>query len=302
MSDMNELDSAIEAAFPPETDTSQAEGGENEGQPGDGEEEQEATEGQEGEKGGETDPEGVTGDEKEGQNKPDEPAKPKKKDRYQERIDHKTRENYELKARIAQLEEERDAKPPELPPQPDPANYRYRNEEERIQAQRQFDYDMGKWQSEVERINTEHANRGQVKIQNEQRQYFTKMSGEKSIYGEYDTALRNLSNYKMTPELHNALLHDSNNTDLFCFLGNNPKLADEVFKLRGYQQSYRLAEISYKLQAAKVRSKAKPSSAPAPTGKPKGGSGGKGGKSLADMSDTEYRNAMKKAKAKLSKF
>jgi hypothetical protein len=130
------------------------------------------------------------------------------------------------------------------------------------------------------------------------------MASEKSVFGDYDSAVRTLGSFKMTPELHEALSHDENNTDLFCFLGNpkNHSIAEDVFSLKGYAQARKLAEISFKLQAAKARQKAKPSKSKPPVNKPKGGKGGGGGIDFDNMPDAKYREIMGKAKAKIGKF
>lgn len=235
----------------------------------------------------------------------DQTPKPKK-NRFQERIDQKTRENHELRQKLEEYEAKLESIPPELPPKPDPSKYTYdktiKGDYERAVAQ--YNQDIGKWEKTCESITAEHANKGKARIQREQQQYFSKIASEKSIYGDYNTAVRSLGSYQMTPELHEALLHDENNTDLFCFLGNpkNNKFAEQVFGLKGYAQARKLAELSFKLQAAKARQQAKKGTDSLPVGKPKGGKGGGGGIDFDKMSDADYRKVMGKAKAKLGKF
>lgn len=237
--------------------------------------------------------------------KPETPQKPKK-NRFQERIDQKTREAYELRQRVEELEAKIESVPPEFPPKPDPNKYTFDKnvQGDRERAIAQFNKDVGKWEAACESIKTAHENKGAQRIQSEQQRYFSKMAAEKSVYGDYGTAVQTLGSFKMTPELHEALAHDDNNTDLFCFLGNpkNRAVANEVFGLKGYSQARKLAEISFKLQAAKSRQQAKPSNAKSPIGKPKGGKGGAGGIDFDKMPDAEYRKLMGKAKAKLGKF
>jgi hypothetical protein len=237
--------------------------------------------------------------------KQDQQPKPKK-NRFQERIDYKTQENRELRQKLEELEAQIESKPPELPPAPDPNKYtfdkRIKGDFERAQAK--YYQDVGKWEAQCETVKSEHEGRGTQRVQKEQQRYFSKMASEKSFYGDYDTAVRTLGSFKMTPELHEALSHDDNNTDLFCFLGN-PKhhsIAEEVFSMKGYSQARKLAEISFKLQAAKARQKAKPSGSKPPVSKPKGGKGGSGGLDFEKMNDADYLKLMGKAKAKIGKF
>ncbi len=249
---------------------------------------------------GTDDVEGVEVDDKD--KKPDQTPKPKR-NKFQERIDEKTREVYELRQKLETIQAELESKPPELPPKPDPSKYTFdktvKGDFERAQAQ--YHQDVGKWEAKCESITTAHEKRGEQRIQAEQQKYFSKMSAEKSIFGDYDTAVRSLSSYAMTPELHEALATDDNNTDLFCFLGNpkNHTIAEKAMTLKGYAQSRYLAEISFKLQAAKTRQQAKPSNSKSPVGKPKGGKGGGGALDIEKMSDSEYRKLMGKAKAKV---
>jgi len=310
---MDDLDTLIESSFPtteeaPEVtdETISEEVAEEDGASEDGKPEEDGEPGEEedGKTDGTDDSEEVeTTEEDEAKTEP--PKKPKR-NKFQERIDQKTREVYELRQKLAEYEAKVESAPPELPAEPDPNKYTFDKniQGDRERAIAQYNQDVGKWQAECERINAEHENRGVKRIQTEQQKYFSKMANEKSIYGDYTTAVQTLGSYKMTPELHEALLHDDNNTDLFCFLGNpkNQVAANEVFSLKGYQQARKLAEISFKLQAAKARQKAKPSSAKAPVGKPKGGKAGAGGIDFEKMSDADYRKIMGKAKAKLGKF
>lgn len=224
----------------------------------------------------------------------------------QENIKNLTTEKYRLMQENEQLRLEQESRPPEFPPKPDPNKYTFDKnvQGDRERAIAQFNQDVGKWEAACESIKTAHENKGAQRIQSEQQRYFSKMAAEKSVYGDYGTAVQTLGSFKMTPELHEALAHDDNNTDLFCFLGNpkNRAVANEVFGLKGYSQARKLAEISVKLQAAKSRQQAKPSSAKTPVGKPKGGKGGAGGIDFDKMSDADYRKLMGKAKAKLGKL
>lgn len=210
----------------------------------------------------------------------EQPEKKKKRNRYQERIDTLTRDKYESQARIAELEEQINSKPPELPPEPNPADYTFdKNKQGDLERARdQFNQDVGAWRAEVERIKTAHENRGTAKVEQEKEKYHTKMSKETSVYGDYATANQTLTNVPLTHEIHNALVHDENNTDLFCFLGNpkNARHLETVLKAKGYRQSQLLAEISFKLQYHKNNAKRKPSNNPPPGGKPKGGESGSG--------------------------
>lgn len=310
--DLSTIDAAIEDSLTPiqeETETL-----ESEEVPESEVEEESSEESDEGEGDGEKDEKGETDDDSEGEEdesgedgeketgseeKDTGESDPKKKkprrNRYQERLDTLTRERYEAQARIEELEDQLFNKPPELPPQPNPTAFR---DQQGNVDQRALDFATGKWQAEVDRINQEFAQREQRKMLKERERYHQKISKEKSIYGDYQTALRNLDDLPMTPELHTALLHDENATDLFCFLGSNRRIAEDVLKLRGHQQSLKLAEISQKLQAAKNRPKLKKSSNPPPTGKPKKGTVGKSGgttKKFDDLSFEEHCKQMQKA-------
>lgn len=313
---MDDLDTLIESSLPTteeatvETDDEKtiedAAGEDGASKNGKPEESGEPGEEEDGEIDGDDDSEEVEHPEEDETEEKKEPPKKPKKNRFQERIDQKTREAYELRQRLEELETKLESVPPELPPKPDPNKYTFDKnvQGDRERAIAQFNQDVGKWEAACESIKTEHENKGAQRIQSEQQRYFSKMAAEKSVYGDYGTAVQTLGSFKMTPELHEALAHDDNNTDLFCFLGNpkNRAVANEVFGLKGYSQARKLAEISFKLQAAKTRQRAKPSSAKAPVGKPKGGKGGAGGIDFEKMSDADYRKMMGKAKANIRKF
>lgn len=256
-----------------------------------------------GEEGGEP---GETEDGEPEENEKNEPEPKPKKNRAQERINQKTREIYELRRLNEELQAKIESKPPEFPEKPDPTKYTFdkniKGDYERAVAK--FNQDVGKWEASCEAIKLDHENAGTRRIQGEQQRYFSKMAADKSIYGDYNTSVKTLGNYPVTPELHQALLHDENNTDLFCFLGNpkNHAIAEDVFSLKGYVQSRKLAEISFKLQAAKTRQQAKPGNKSVPVSKPKGGRSGAGGVDFEKMSDAQYREVMGKAKAKVGRW
>lgn len=315
MSELMDIDEAIQDSIPT-NDESDSEGEEPEDQPegkeggekkeGEEEEEKEGIEGYD-----DTEKEKAEGDEKtdsesEKTDTDEPPVKKPKKNRYQERIDTMTREKYEREARIAELEDQLNNKSPELPPEPDPAKYTFdRNiQGDMERARDQYNQDLGKWKSEVERINKSYENRDKEKTDRERSAYFEKMSKETSVYGDFETANRTLANVKSTQQIHEALATDEHNTDLFCFLGNpkNSAILDRVLRAKGYQQSRILAEISFKLQYHKNAAQRQPSKAPPPTGKPKGGrSGGSTGTNLDKASFETVSSALAKAENRLNK-
>lgn len=315
MGNLSDIDTAIEEALPGEevndetvddndtsTDDGEAEGSDK---PEESEEEEseESTDDDEGEESEESEEKTDVTDDK-GNKKP--------KSRYEKRVEEKqkiinelTTQQYALRAEVENLREQQDSKPPELPPKPDASKYTYHegNEEEEAAAVAKYNQDVGKWEVQCEQIKKAHENRHNVRIQEDMAKYFQKMSGEKSVYGDYNQAYRNISENKlMNAEFHEALKSDPNNTDLFCFLGNRPDIARKVFSLKGHALSRELAKISVKLDMAKGKQKNKTSKAPKPPAKVKTGGGGGAGKKLEDMTDAEYRKVMGKAKAKLNRF
>jgi hypothetical protein len=309
---LGDIDTAIEEAIPTE-EKPPVDDEESTTDDGKGEDSEETEETEEEEESEESTDGDEDGDESDGEEKPDETEKKgdkKPKSRYQKRteelqksIDELTRERYALRAENNSLKEQHDSKPPELPPKPDPEKYTYTtgNQEEEAEAVARYNQDLGKWNAECELIKKNHANRHNIRIQEEMGQYFRKMESEKSEYGDYNKAYRNISDNKfMNAEFHNALKDSPNSTDLFCFLGNRPDIARSVFELKGFALSRKLAEISVKLELAKSRQKTKSSKAPKPPAKVKG-HGGKA-KVLSDNSSfEEISDALVKAQNKLSK-
>lgn len=325
--DLTGIDEAIQESIPT-NDELDLEGAEPEGEPEGKEEESKEKKPKEDDKEGETKTEkdGIEGyDDSEKDEKPEgdekkegeeeeesepednePPVKKPKKNRYWERINNITRERNEARDRLAELEEQINSKPPELPPEPNPADYRFdknkQGDYERASAQ--YHQDVGKWQAEVERIKDAHENRSTHKVDQEKATYHEKMANDTSVYGDYATANRTLANVPLSAEIHDALVHDEHNTDLFCFLGNpkNSKYLDMVQSAKGYRQAKLLTEISFKLQYHKNNAKRKTSKNPPPTGKPKGGkSVGGSGKNLDKSSFEDYSKAMSKAQRKLNK-
>lgn len=288
--DLLGIDTAIEDSIPSqEVDTEVDDALENEEETDDNakddEGDDEGDEKQDSEKAGDDESDSETDE-----NEPD-----KKETRYQKRtsqlqqnINDLTKQRYQLERENEEYRRASEDRKPDLPPQPDPNSYSYKTEEERVAAQRQYDYDMGQWNSKVESINEQHSKRDEVRIQKEQQHYFAKMEKEPSVFGKYNDAVKSLENLKMTPELHSALQHEDNSADLFCFLGSNPGIAKTVLSMPGYQQARELAKISLKLSSAVDRQKNKKSKAPKPAAKTPKGKGPAPKKDPGKMSAEEW--------------
>lgn len=279
--DLLDIDAAIDESFPtPENDTPEGdkpeekteEGNEKDGKDKEGDKKGEK-DSQKPDKHDETDKEGdETG------KKPDEkdtPSPKQKGDRVQKRFDEMTRDKYRLQRENEELRRQLDSREPDLPTKPDPHNYAFdpniKGSYEMAKAK--FERDMGKWEAKVEGIKEEHSNRTLRKVEAEQTRYYSKMANQKSVFGNFDSSKRVLHDI-LTPEMHDALIHESNATDLFCFFGSHPQIAEEVFSMSGYQQSREIARIAMKLRNAVEGKKPKTTKAPEPPAKaPKGGGG-----------------------------
>lgn len=238
---------------------------------------------------------------KEGEDEVDDPDKKKnqpkkeKPSRLVSRIDELTREKYELRRELERYKKSEIEKEPELPPKPDPRDYKFDPEkpETKIEAQRLLDRDTGKWEAEVERIKGElERKKEDAKKAEEDRvasETFTRnnrIAEDSKRYKDYDPNLSKIAHLKMTEELHDALLEIPNPAGVMRFFNRNPIIAEKVLSLPSLKQSRQIALISYKLDAAEKKSP-NVSGAPNPGKKlPSGGSGG--GKDPSKMSAEEY--------------
>jgi hypothetical protein len=294
--DLMDIDTAIEESFPTNEDEEVVEKDdetteEDDSKDGDKSETEEEGE-KEAEKEDEKEEEKKDDDSEEEEDEKTEKKPPEKKARkenkVQKRFDEMTRERYQLRKENEELRRRLESREPEIPEQPDPKKFK---------NQRDYDFAMGQWQAKVEVIKHESEQREQTRIQNETQQYQAKIQSEKSKYEDFDRALQNIAHIDITPELHDALYHSDNATQLLYFLGKNPSIAEDVLSMSSHKQSRKLAEISIKLKNAGKKKKVV-SDAPKPPAKVKKGSGTSPAKNIDNMSFEEHCQLMRKEEAK----
>ena len=283
MEDLMDIDTAIENSFPAiEDEEIVEEDTPEENDKEDGEKSETEKEGDKKEKKDDEEEEEKKDDDSEEEDGEKEDKKPpikkKKTDKVQKRFDELTREKYRLRKENEELRRRIESKEPEIPKQPDPKEFK---------SQRDYDFAMGQWQAKVEGIKNESAQREQTRVQNEAQQYQAKIQSNKSKYEDFDRALQNIAHIDITPELHDALYHSDDATQLLYFLGKNPSIAEDVLSMPSHQQSRKLAEISVKLKAASKKKKVV-SDAPKPPAKVKKGSGTKPSKRWDQMTPEEW--------------
>ena len=296
MNDLMDIDTAIEKSFPTIDDEEIVEDEEKtteEDNSEDGDKSETEEEGDKKEKKGDEEEEEEKDDdseEEDGEKKEKTPPvkKAKKENKVQKRFDEMTRERYQLRKENEELRRRLESREPEIPEQPDPKKF---------ENQRDYDFAMGQWQAKVEGIKEKTAQREQIRVQNEAQQYQAKIQSNKSKYKDFDRALQNIAHIDITPELHDALYHSDDATQLLYFLGKNPSIAEDVLSMSSHQQSRKLAEISVKLKAASKKKKVV-SDAPKPPAKVKKGSGTSPAKNIDNMSFEEHCQVMRKVEAK----
>jgi hypothetical protein len=292
--DLLDIDTAIEASFPEEPPE-----GDDKNQPAepgnDDAEDDEAgkpaakpakKEGEDGEdEDGEEKP--AEGDEKDDQKPVDKP----KKSRAAERIESLARERSQLRRELEDLRKQIDSRPPELPPQPNPEDYK---------TERDYAYAMGQYNATVEGIKAEHGKADERRIEREKATYQDKITKDKARFADFDKVVSSLGDTLITPELHDALYGCDNPADILYFLGKNPLIADQVLSMSGRQQTIKLAEISVKLAAAQKPKNIK-SAAPKPPDKPKGSGAATAGGYSENMSFEDHCKYMRKLEAQRRK-
>lgn len=265
--DLLGIDAAIEKSFPSQEEPNEPEKPDSskddaeEGEPIEGEEKEEKSEEEDSDEGTEK------GDETDKKADEQPPKKKEKADRFQKRIDDLTREKYEYRRRIEDLERRIEERPPELPPQPDPRQFATADGQF---DQRRYDFAMGQWQAIVNGINAEVEQRGQRRFEAEKEQARAKIAADKGRYEDFDATVRSIAFMRDTPELITALRTMDNATDVLYFLGKNPRIADQIDQMHGTEQAIQLATIGTKLKLATERKTKRVSSAPPPPAKVKG--------------------------------
>ena len=218
-------------------------------------------------------------------------AKPKKKrNRFQERIDAKTRENYQLRREIEAIRAEKQNKEPELPPEPDLKDY-YTPDGKQFD-QRRYDFDTGQWRAKVESINVRNEERKQERITREFNTYNEKIKEDVAKYDDAHNACRTFVSYfeseGMLPDaFHNAFMALENPGEVVYFLGKNTQHLESLLNLSPYQQSMKLAELGVHIKRVLGKKKLK-SNAPPPAAKIKGGKSGAPTKDISKMNSAQY--------------
>jgi hypothetical protein len=228
----------------------------------------------------------------EGDEKDDPKPEPKpKKSRAAERIEALARERSQLRRELEDLRSQINSRPPELPPQPQPGEYK---------TEREYAFAMGQYQAKVDGINAEHGKAEERRIERERITYQERIAKDKAKYSDFEQAVSGLGDIPISPELHDALYACNNPADILYFLGKNPLIADQVLSLTGRQQTVKLAEISVKLAAAQ-RPKNIKSAAPKPPEKPKGGASASASGYSENMSFDDHCRYMRKLEAQRRK-
>jgi hypothetical protein len=301
-----DIDAAIESAFSATEDPTDAEPAE------------EGTDGKKDYKGGEEKPakkddgeESVETDEKEGEEKDGEPTEKKatpekKQNRADKRVEQLLKERYQLRKELEEARSRIKPDEPQPPKKPDAADFKFdpKDPESKADAQRRFDYAMGKYESDlkahnekVESRKAESEEKEQRRIDGEKSEYAARIEVGKKEYPDYDECFKNIADsFEMTEALHNTLLESKDPAGLLRFLGKNPLVAEKVLSMGNVRQAIKLAEIDVKLQYAKKANVKKASDAPAPPAKVAGSSGGK--KDPAKMNAQEYHEYKNKQREK----
>jgi hypothetical protein len=269
-----DIDGAIDESFPAQneetTEENEEEGGEESKEKKEGEEKKGSSE--EGEENEEEEGE----EETEGKKKPD--AKKEKPNRAQKRIDTLTRRNYELQRRLEEIERQSEQAAEELPPQPNPSEFK---------TQREYDFAMGKWQAEVAAAEKIKETSKTAKINGEISQWNAKITRDMSKYEDLADSYEEFKQLPLTPALHEAMYHEKDAAHLVRFLGKNLDVAERILRLSPTQQAMKFGEICTKMRAAENRKTNVVSNAPKP-GKKLSGGGGASKKDPSKMSAEEW--------------
>lgn len=232
-------------------------------------------------------------------------TKPKEK-RSDRRVNELLKERYALRRENEELKSKVKPKAIEPPKKPNPKDYKYNPDDPKSieEAQRKYDFDNGKYESELkgheEKVvnqKKERENKELNRIKSEQDEYGARIEKGKLEYADYDEAFANIKNtFEMTEALHTSLLDSEDPAGLLRFLGKNTAIAEKVLSYNTTRQAITLAKIDAKLILAKDRKIVRVSKAPAPTAKVKGGRTG-GKKDPRKMSAEEhYKTYYKNAK------
>lgn len=249
--------------------------------------------GDDGQEGDDGESDGGDGEE---QNKEGSEDKPKpKKNRLQDRINQLTRDKYELRQKLAEIQAEEESEEPELPQAPAAPNPRHFSTQEAYnKAVRDYDFAMGQHQAQIRQINSQREQADVNRIETEKQTYQQKIAADKGKYKDFDVVIQSMAHVPLSEQLHNTLVMIDNPADLVYFLGKNPAIADGVLSLKGHAQTVKLAEISVKIKNAS-KPKNLVSEAPKPAGKV---SGGGSSKNFDNLSFEEHCRTMDKLERK----
>lgn len=302
-----DIDAAIESAFSAtEEQPAEAEKGESGAdgkEDGEGGEEKPSKK-DDGEESAEADEK--EGDEKDGESPEKKTAPEKKQNRADKRIEQLLKERYQLRKELDETRSKIKPDEPQPPKKPDASDFKFdpKDPESLKEAQRKFDFAMGKYESDlkahnekVESKKAEAEEKEQKRIDSEKAEYAARIEVGKKEYPDYDECFKNIADsFEMTEALHNTLLESKDPAGLLRFLGKNPLVAEKVLSMGNTRQAIKLAEIDVKLQYAKKNSVKKASDAPAPPAKVAGSGGGK--KDPSKMSAQEYHAYKEKQREK----
>lgn len=213
----------------------------------------------------------------------DKEEKPKKENGVQKRINELTREKYEYRKRIEELERKLGENKPQLPEKPDPRQFR---------DERSYRDALVKYETTIEFIEKEREAEEQRTANERLQSVASKIQAEKSKFKDFESVVSSISHIQMDEALTDVLLNDKNGIDVLYFLGQNPGIAEEISTMSQTKQARTLGVISAKLEARKTGKLV--SGAPKPPSKVAGSA--KKEKHPGEMSPEEYAKWRSKQK------
>lgn len=209
--------------------------------------------------------------------------KPKKENGVQKRINELTREKYEYRRRIEELERRLGENKPQLPEKPDPRQFR---------DERSYRDALIKYETTIEFMQKEREAEEQ-RYENERlHDVANKIQAEKSKFKDFESVVGSIAHIQMDEALTDVVLNDKNGIDVLYFLGQNPSIAEEISTMSSTKQARTLGIISAKLESRKTGKLV--SGAPKPPSKVAGSA--KKEKHPGEMSPDEYAKWRSKQK------
>ena len=212
----------------------------------------------------------------------------RKIDKLESALEASQRQNQELMDRLAG----KAAEPPKPAPVAEgkPALASFQNYEDYVEAL--ADWKVG------QRLKSEKENSAKERLDAEAKETFDgfqaqleKLSGEKEDFDEVMAAADKITLYQIAID---AIKELGNGAEVMYHLAKNPKLAEEMAKLKPLQQVAEIGKIALKLEKPSPQGKPR-SAAPEPI-KPVGGSSATGTGNLTTMAPRDYRRLRESGK------